>query len=117
MNTISLLKDADELIARAQAVATVLAEKGERLGVRPDVEALLRVGIEAARLDINRYAAVVALLKKSRLTMGYIAEAKARCNRNIQQLRRRVTRATSELSRLMNQKEGRKSARYIATSG
>src|SRR5260370_44022 len=86
MSTNSVLKDADELIARAQAIATVLGEKRDQLGISPDVEELLRVSIEATRFSINRYAAVLAGEKKGRLSAGYVAEAKARCNRNIQQL-------------------------------
>ncbi len=67
MSTNSVLKDADELIARAQAVATVLGEKRDQLGISPDVDALLRVSIEATRFSINRYAAVLVGEKKCRL--------------------------------------------------
>ena len=48
MKTISLSEDTDELIARAQAIATVLAEKRDELGISTDVEALLRARIAAA---------------------------------------------------------------------
>ena len=116
MNTISLSEDTDELIARAQAIATVLAEKRDELGISTDVEALLRASIAAATYAINGYLALTAAAKKSGIPMGYLSEAKARCNRKIQLLRRRVIRAVAELSRLMDKNEARKAARYISTS-
>ena len=59
MKTISLSEDTDELIARAQAIATVLAEKRDELGISTDVEALLRASIAAVDA-INGYVALTA---------------------------------------------------------
>jgi hypothetical protein len=116
MKTNSLPEEADALLARAQAIATVLSEKREEVGISTEVEALLRASIEAATFAIDRYVAVVAGANKSPVAMGYVAEAKAGCNRSIRQLRRRVNRAVAELSRLMGQKEARKAARYMSRS-
>ena len=60
MKTISLSEETDELIARAQAIATVLAEKRDELGISTDVEALLRASIAAATYAINGYVALTA---------------------------------------------------------
>ena len=59
MKTNSLHEDADALLARAQAIATVLLEKREELlGISIEVEALLRASIEAMTFAIERYVAV-----------------------------------------------------------
>ena len=70
----SLPPDADMLLSIAESVAAVLAERQEELGIATDVEALLRASIAAATLAINTY----------------LAEAKARRDRSVEQLRRRV---------------------------
>jgi hypothetical protein len=116
MKAKSLSEDADALLARAQAIATVLSEKREELSISTEVEALLRASIEATTYATDRYVAVLAGADKSRVAMGYVAEAKARCNRSIKQLRQRVNRAVAELSRLMSYREARKAARYISRS-
>jgi hypothetical protein len=94
MKTILLTKDADELIARAKAIATVLVEKRDEPGLSTDVEALLRASIEATTYAVNGYVALVAAAKKSGIPMGYLAH----------------------LSRLMDEREARKAAKYISIS-
>lgn len=116
MKTYRIPENADSLIARAQAVATVLAEKREELGIEMDVEALLRASIGAATYAMDRYVAVVAGARKSRIAAGYLAEAKARFIHSLQLLRRRLNRAVEHLSRLMNRKEADKAARYMSIS-
>ena len=54
MKTNSLPEEADALLARAQAIATVLSEKREEVGISIEVEALLRASIEAATFAIDR---------------------------------------------------------------
>ena len=63
-NTNPLPQDADELVALAQAIATVLEEKRNDLGIRTDSEGLLRVSIAAARYAMDRYLAVLFALTK-----------------------------------------------------
>ena len=65
MKTNSLPEEADALLARAQAIATVLSEKREELGISIEVEALLRASIEATTFSIDRYVAVLAGADKS----------------------------------------------------
>src|SRR5207253_2120956 len=60
-----LPKDADELLAIAESVATTLSEYRNELGMSIEVEALLRAGIAAATFSINTYLAVLAGTKKS----------------------------------------------------
>ena len=100
-----LPEDADALVGFAEAIATVLSEKDEELGISRDVEALLRASIAAATFAIDSYAAVVAGGKKSLLAHRCMAEAKRRCYRSVDQLRRRVTRSISHLCRLMEEKD------------
>ena len=83
------------------------------VGISIEVEALLRAGIEATTYASDRYVAVLAGSKNSRVAMGYAAEAKARCNRSIRQLRRRVNRAVAELARMTSYREARKIAGYL----
>ena len=100
-----LPEDADALVAFAEGVATVLSEKRDELGIRTDVEALLRASIAGATFAINRYLAILAGAKKSPVAQGYLAEAKTRCDRNIKQLRRRVTRSIARPCRHMKDKD------------
>ena len=108
MKTKLLSEDAHELVARAQAIATVLAEKRDELGINVEVEALLRASIDATTYATDRYVAILAGARNSQVAMGYVAEAKAGCNRSISQLQRRMNRAVSELSRFISYKEARK---------
>ena len=109
----SLSEEAGALIARAQGIATALSEKRDEYGVSIEVEALLRASIEAAIYASDRYAAVLAGARDSLVAMGYVAEAKARCNRSIRQLQRRVNRAVAELCRLTSYRESWKIAGYL----
>src|SRR6476660_1253718 len=59
MRTNPIPGDADELVALAQSIATVLSEKRDELGINTDFEALLRVSIAAAKYAIDRYVAVL----------------------------------------------------------
>jgi hypothetical protein len=78
MKANALPEDADALLALAEAVATVLSEKQEYLGIGTEVEALLRAQTAAATFAINGYLAVVAGVKKSAAAQRYVAQAKAR---------------------------------------
>jgi hypothetical protein len=106
----SLPKDADELLARGEAVAAVLAENQEQWDIPAEAEALLRASIAAASYAIDAYVAVLAGSQKSPEAMSYLAEAKSRCDRSIRQLRRRVLRSVSELRRHMSGREFARSA-------
>jgi len=101
----ALLEDADGLIALAESVATVFSEKHDELGVRTDVEALLRAGIAAATAGVNVYLAVFAQTRKSAVASRYLAEARRRCRRSVEQLRRRVRYSIAHLSRVVDEKQ------------
>src|SRR5437016_6970723 len=88
-----LPKDADELLAIAESVATTLSEYRNELGMSIEVEALLRAGIAAATFSINTYLAVLAGTKKSPVALSHLAAARSRCERDIRLLRRRITRS------------------------
>src|SRR5438046_401424 len=107
-----LPEDADALVALAESIATVLSEKHNELGISTDIEALLRASIAAATFAIDTYLAVLSGIQKSPEAFGYVAQAKTRCDRNIRQLRRRVTRSISQLCRHMNDKDLVKVANY-----
>ena len=61
-NTNPLPHDPDELMALAKAIATVLEEKRNDLGIRSDSEGLLHASISAARYAMDRYLAVLYAL-------------------------------------------------------
>ena len=113
MRTNPLPDDADELVALAQAIATVLSEKRDELGISTDFEALLRVSIAAARYAIDRYVAVLAGLTKSPVAFSYLAEARTRCDRTITRLRRRVTKCIVQLCRHLDDRELLGVAQYV----
>jgi hypothetical protein len=100
MKTSPLPKDADALLAFAESIATALSEKCELLGVTTEVEAPLRAAIAAATFAGDTYVAVLAHVRKSPEGRSYLAEAKKRRDRSVEQLRRRVTRSIRHLSRL-----------------
>jgi len=51
-------------VAFAQAMAAVLSERGDELGISRDTEALLRASIGAATYAMDMYVAVVAVRKE-----------------------------------------------------
>ena len=101
----ALLEEADGLIALAESVATVFSEKHDELGVRRDIEALLRAGIAAATTGVNVYLAVLVQTRKSAVASRYLAEARRRCRRSVEQLRRRVRYSIAHLSRVVDEKQ------------
>jgi uncharacterized protein (DUF58 family) len=105
MRTNPLPDDADELVALAQSIATVLSEKRDELGISTDFESLLRVSIAAARYAIDRYVAVLAGAPKSPVAFSCLAEARTRCDRTIVRLRRRVTKCIAQLCRHLDDQE------------
>jgi len=110
-----LPQDADALVAFAEAVATVLSEKRDQLGISMDIEALLRASIAAATFAINAYLAMAAGARKSLVAQAYLAEAKTRCDRSVEQLRRRVTRSIAHLCRLLEEKDLLEFADYTSS--
>ena len=115
MKTKLLAKDLYTLVAFAEALAAVLAKKREELGLSIDVEALLKGGIGAARYTTDAYFAVLSGANQSTEAANYLAEAKRLRDRNVRQLRRRVTRSIVELRRHMKSKDFVEIARYVAS--
>ncbi len=99
MKTKALPEDLDRLLALAESIATVLSDKADELGIGSDVEALLRASIAATTYAIDSYVALLSGARKSPEAAAYVAEAKRRCDRSIQQLRRRVRRSMAEFRR------------------
>ena len=100
MKISALPKDSDALVTFAESIATALAEKQEQLGVATEVEAPLRAAIAAATFASDAYVAALAQADKSPAARSFLAEAKRRRDRSIEQLHRRVTRSIRRLSRL-----------------
>jgi hypothetical protein len=115
MKTKPLSEDVDALVGLAEGIATVLSQKRDDLGISTDVEALLRASIAAATFGINTYIAVLAGATKSPLATSFVATAKTRCDRNIEHLRRRVTRSITELCRLMDDEDLLEVAEYVVS--
>ena len=103
MKVTPLSSDADALLAFAETIATVLAEKRDAPGSSTEVEALLRASIAAASFATDRYLVLMAAGEKSAAARVYLAEARRRCYRSVEQLRRRVTRSIAHLCRLMDE--------------
>jgi hypothetical protein len=102
MKTHSLPPDTGLLLNIAQSVVWKLEEKQEELGIDSDAEALLRTSIAAAEFGINRYLAFALAGKKSPEALMFLEEAKVRCDRSIEQLRRRVSRSIGLLCRILD---------------
>jgi hypothetical protein len=108
-----LPEDADHLLAVGEAVAAVLSEKRDELGMSIEVEALLRASIAAATFSINAYIGVLAGARKSPVALSHLAAARSRCDRNIRQLRRRVMRSIGELYRHVSDRDLTGTAEYV----
>jgi hypothetical protein len=108
-----LHEDADSLVALAEGVATILAERRDRFGISAETEALLRASIGAATFAIDAYLAVLAGSKKSPATMNCLAAARVRCDRKIEQLRRRLRRSIAQMCRLMDSEDLMDVAEYV----
>src|SRR5260370_32589 len=102
MNAYSLPPDTDTLLCIAESVAAVLEERHEELGVAADAEAQLRASIAAANFRISQYLTLAAARDKSLVALSLITEAKTRCHRSVEQLRRRITRSIAHLCRIMD---------------
>ena len=113
MKTNPLHPGADLLLAIAESVAWVLADKQEELGIESDAEALLRSSMAAAETGINRYLTFAAAGEKSPEARMFLAEAKVRCDRSIALLRRRVTRSIAQLCRIMNDEDLTSVAQHV----
>jgi hypothetical protein len=100
MKTSPLPKDPDALLAFAESVSTALSEKQSLLGASSEIGTPLRTAIAEATFEIDSYVAVLAHAEKSPEGRSYVAEAKRRRNRGIEQLRRQVIRSVRRLSRL-----------------
>ena len=100
MKTGALPKDADGLVAFAESIATALAEKQEQLGIATEAEAPLRAAIAGAVFAGDAYVTLLAHAEKSPVARRFLAEAKRRRDRSLEQLRRRVTRSIRRLSGL-----------------
>ena len=100
MKISALPKDADELIAFAQWIATVLAEKHEQVDIARESEKSLRTAIAAAAFTSDAYVAALTHIEKSPEARRFLAETKRRRDRSLEQLRRRVIRSIRRLSQL-----------------
>jgi hypothetical protein len=72
MKRILTPEGADTLLALSEAIARMLAETHEELGIHEELEARLRAGIAAATFAIRRYIAVLSAAERSRVAMGPI---------------------------------------------
>ena len=113
MKTKPLPNDMAGLVAIAEAVAAVLAERQAELGISTELEALLRASIAATTYAAGMYVAVLSGAKKSP-EAALVAEAKRRRDRSIKQLRQRITRSLQQLRRQMRNRDFRKIANFVA---
>jgi hypothetical protein len=114
MKTKPLPNDLAGLVAIAEAVAAVLAERQAELGISTDLEALLRASVAATTYAADMYVAVLSGANKSQEAAAFVAEAKRRRDRSIQQLRQRITRSMQQLRRQMRNRDFRKIADFVA---
>ena len=115
MKTNPVPDDPAGLVAFAQAMAGVLSERSDELGISRDAEALLRASIGATTYAMDAYVAVIAGAKKSQEARQFVAEASRRRDRSIKQLRQRVTRSMVQLHRHMRNSDFDEIAYYVAS--
>ena len=102
MKTYELPRGADLLLAIAESVAAVLEDKAEELGIESDAEALLRASLASAYHGMDRYLTLAMAGEKTPAAQKFVDEAKVRCKRSLELLRRRVARSIAHLCRIMD---------------
>ena len=102
----------EAFLLHGETLAAILEEKQNKLGIRQEVEALLRDSFRAVAFAIDRYLVVFAGVPESRV-IRCLAEAKGPCDRRIMRLRRRVARSIARLCRHMNDHDLMLTAEYV----
>jgi hypothetical protein len=115
MKHVLLPEGAGRLLALAEDIAMLFAEKRDELCISLDVEALLQASIASATFAFNTYVAVVEASKRSDVAQSYVLEAKSRYNRSMKQLKRRVRRCIVELRRRMEFRDRQKLDNHVAS--
>jgi hypothetical protein len=108
-----LPEDADQLLAFGQSLLTVMSERPGEWGSDREVEALLRESIATETYAINTYMAVMADAQKSPVAAGLVREARARCERNVGYLRRRITRSSTHVCRYLSNRDLMQAEQYV----
>ena len=98
----SLPPDTDKLRAIADSLAWTLEDKYAELGIGCEVEALLRASMAAYEFGLDRYLTLLAAGDGSPEALMFLAEARVRCHRSIQKLRRRVAQSIAHLCRILD---------------
>jgi hypothetical protein len=103
----------DLFLAHAGAIAAILEERQNKLGIGKEIEALLRDSFRAVALAIDRYLVVLAGAPESRIAIGSLVVAKGWCDRRIMRMRRRVARSIARLCRHMSDHDLMLAAEYV----
>ena len=103
----------DGFLAHGETIAAILEEKQNKLGIRKQVEALLRDSFRAVAFAIDTYLLVLAGATKSRIAIRSLTEAKRPCDRKIMRLRRRVARSIARLCGHMSDHDLMRTAEYV----
>jgi hypothetical protein len=90
-----------------------MSERPGECGSDREVEALLRESIAAATYAINIYMAVMAGAQKSPVAGGLVREARARCERNVGNMRRRITGSITHVCRYLSNRDLMQTEQYV----
>jgi hypothetical protein len=108
---------ADALLRLGESFAAALKEKRYELGIRAEIDAVLRACIAAATLGIDMYVAVLAAEKKSPVAASRLAQAKLQCHGSSLKLRRRVVGSITRLCRTLGDSELIRAAECVIALG
>ena len=108
-----LPEDADDLLSFGQNLVTVMTEKMDDSRFNREIEALLRASIASATFSINTYMAVLAHAKTSPLAASVLKQARVRCDRNVECLRRQITRSIAHICRYLSNKDLQHAVQYV----
>ena len=117
MKTFSVPPDTSLLLAIADSVTWALEDKHTELGIDCDDDVQLSACRAAAEHCINRYFALAAEGEKSPQARLFLNAARVRCDRSVEQLRRRITRALDHLCRIMTDEELCTVVRHVIAVG
>ena len=102
MKMIEVPKSPERLLALAESIATDLSEQHQECGIAVEFEALLGASIAAATSAIDRYVAILAAGYSGPEELSCIREAKRERDRNLEKLRRRLTRSITQARRYIS---------------
>ena len=108
-----LPEDADRLVSFGQSLITAMSEMPKLRGFNNEVEALLRSSLAGAKYGIDTYMCILVNARNSVLAASVLREARLRCDRNVEYLRRQIMRSVAQICRYLSNQDLQHVVQYV----